>query len=68
MDSSKLYIIDEIGKMEMFSFSFEKALVELLKNIEKNNFLVLATVPLKSLKLSDMFKTNSRSKIFTVCF
>ena len=52
--------------MEMFSTSFEKAMIEMLQKINELNFLLVATVPVKSLKLSDKFKENPLSKIFEV--
>jgi hypothetical protein len=63
---SNIYIVDEIGKMEIASSKFEIAMADMLQNIDNENFMIIATVPTKSLKLSDMFKNSPRSKMFTV--
>jgi len=52
----------------MFSLKFEKSMTDLLQKIEEDKCLILATVPVKTLKMSDKFKNNSRSKVFMVSF
>jgi hypothetical protein len=66
LESNVIYIVDEIGKMEIVSSKFEIAMADMLQNIDNENFMIIATVPTKSLKLSDMFKNSPKSKIFTV--
>ena len=66
LESNVIYIVDEIGKMEITSSKFEIAMADMLQNIDNENFMIIATVPTKSLKLSDMFKNSPRSKMFTV--
>ena len=66
LESNVIYIVDEIGKMEIASSKFEIAMADMLQNIDNENFMIIATVPTKSLKLSDMFKNSPRSKMFTV--
>lgn len=62
-----VYVIDEIGKMEMFSSLFEKSMIKLLGQIDQAaECLVIATVPTKSLSLSDKFKSHPLSQLFTV--
>jgi len=67
IQKGNVYLIDEIGKMEMFSTLFEKAMISLLGQINQTTeSLVIATVPTKSLSLSDKFKNHPLSQTFTV--
>ena len=54
--------------MEVFSKSFEKSMNEMLEKVDKENFFVIATVPIKSLKLSDDFKNHPSSQIFMISY
>jgi nucleoside-triphosphatase len=63
IDGGSLLIIDEIGKMELFSKDFENAIKNLL--ISKRNLKILTTVPLKSPhKLIDQIKTHRNTTLF----
>lgn len=62
-DENSLLVIDEVGRMELFSSRFEASIKQLLTT--KKNLKVLATVPLKSqAKLIDQLKNFPRSEIF----
>lgn len=52
--------------MEMFSYSFEKLVLDMINKISKHEFLFVATVPTKSLKLADKLKEYPNKKLFTV--
>jgi hypothetical protein len=53
--------------MEMFSTLFEKSMINLLGQMNQTSeSLVIATVPTKSLSLSDKFKSHPFSQSFTV--
>jgi hypothetical protein len=54
--------------MEMFSHYFEKLVSDMLNKISKQEFLLVATVPTKSLKLADKLKEYPNSKLFTVFY
>ncbi len=54
--------------MEMLSTLFERIVVEMMSKIDDQNFLIVATVPSKSLTLPDKLKSHSSSKLFTVIF
>lgn len=61
-------MIDEVGKMEMFSHQFERSLQNIMAKIFDKRFLLIATVPSKNLSLSDKLKSHPCSKLFTVRF
>lgn len=64
-DEETLLVIDEIGRMELFSKEFENSIKQLLKS--KKNLKVLATVPLKSpAVLIDQLKNFPKSQLFHV--
>jgi nucleoside-triphosphatase len=46
INENTLLVLDEIGKMELFSKRFEQFIEKLLT--QKNNLKILATVPMKS--------------------
>lgn len=60
-----LLVIDEIGKMELFSERFETAIKNLLTN--RSDLKVIATVPLKSpTNLIEQLKTCPKSQLFHI--
>ncbi len=59
-------MIDEIGKMEVFSNSFQTSINQILNNLNSKNILLVATVPNKPLAFSDKIKSNQLSKVITV--
>ncbi|KAL7035037.1 hypothetical protein ACKWTF_008212 [Chironomus riparius] len=60
-----LLVIDEIGKMELFSQKFEAAIRNFL-NIDCN-FKILATVPLKAnINLIDQLKNHKNARLFHI--
>ena len=61
-----ILIVDEIGKMESFSPTFEKELGKLLEAVHFENFIIIATVPLKNFKLSDKFKSHTLANLYNV--
>ena len=59
-----IYIIDEIGKMELFSKQFEKSVQRIIDN---QLFIVIATVPNKhNLQFVEKLKKRQDSKLFTL--
>ena len=54
--------------MESFSKRFEAECNKLLDQLKAGNYVIVATVPLRNLKLSDKFKSHELSHIFTVGF
>lgn len=60
LKKNKIIIIDEIGKMEMFSEKFKKAVISALSS--KN--LVLGTIKLMPDSFTTKIKTRSDTKIF----
>jgi nucleoside-triphosphatase len=63
--SETLLVIDEIGKMELFSERFKKFIENMLK--PNQNLKVFATVPLKNPpSLIEQLKSNPKSQIFHV--
>ncbi|KAG5681298.1 hypothetical protein PVAND_010748 [Polypedilum vanderplanki] len=64
-EEKDLLVIDEIGKMELFSKKFEKAINNLLST--KSNLKILATVPLKnSHLLVEQIKSDKNSTLFHI--
>ncbi|KAJ8985615.1 hypothetical protein NQ317_015108 [Molorchus minor] len=61
--SKKLLVIDEIGKMELFSTRFEE---RVKKVIESRDVKVIATVPIKGGSLVQQIKKNRDTKLITV--
>lgn len=64
--SRKVFVIDEIGKMELFSQSFIRAVRQTL---ESSTCTVLGTIPIpkgKPLALVEEVRSRSDVKIFTV--
>lgn len=61
-------MIDEVGKMEMFSNQFERSVQNIMQKISGQKFLFIATVPRKNLSLSDKLKSHPCSKLYTVGF
>lgn len=62
-------VIDEIGKMELFSNGFTKEIERLILDIEKKQNIVklIATVPINSqVKVVDRLKNVSNVKLFNV--
>ncbi|KAH8286271.1 hypothetical protein KR054_005696, partial [Drosophila jambulina] len=60
----ELLIIDEVGKMEMFSKRFEATIDDLL---QKNQIPLVITIPEKSsLKLVEQLRKSPRSMLFQV--
>lgn len=59
-----MIVIDEIGKMELFSRKFENAVRDIFRN---KNIQVIATVPLKGkLNIVEQLKQNEDCQLFTV--
>lgn len=56
-------IIDEVGKMELFSKKFEDAVASLFKN---SNIQILATVPVKGPYFVETLKKHPNCQLFTV--
>ena len=56
--------------MESFSAKFDKTIADLVKHIESSDssHILLATVPSKSLPISDKIKSHHLSRLFTVTF
>ena len=52
--------------MESFSPTFEKELGKLLEAVHFENFIIIATVPLKNFKLSDKFKSHTLANLYNV--
>lgn len=52
--------------MEMFSNLFERSMITLLEQVKTVDCLILATVPTKSLSLSDKFKNHPLAQLITV--
>lgn len=64
-DEKSLLIIDEIGKMELFSEKFAQFIKDLL--LSKKNLKIIATVPIKTtLDVIAKLKANPQSEIFHV--
>ncbi|RNA31619.1 cancer-related nucleoside-triphosphatase -like protein [Brachionus plicatilis] len=63
-----VYLVDEIGKMESYSKEFERLVSDMMLKINTDNFILVATVPNRSLSLSDKLKGHPLSKTFTVTF
>lgn len=61
-------MIDEIGKMEMFSKTFIKLIDQMIAKVETQKFIFIATVPTKPLRLADKLKDLPFSRIFEVIF
>ncbi|XP_070495996.1 nucleoside-triphosphatase THEP1 [Chironomus tepperi] len=60
-----LLVIDEIGKMELFSKKFETAVKNFLKI--DNNLKILATVPLKAnINLIDQLKNHKNARLYHI--
>ena len=60
-----LLVIDEIGKMELFSKRFESAVKNFLKT--DSNLKILATVPLKAnINIVDQLKNHKNAKLFHI--
>ncbi|CAH2037963.1 unnamed protein product, partial [Iphiclides podalirius] len=58
-------VIDEIGKMELFSSSFKSKIKEIFNPCSNN--IVLATIPIrKSDDLIESIRNNNKSKIWLV--
>lgn len=58
-----MLIIDEIGKMELFSKEFEKKVIEVVEN----DVRLICTVPLKSaVSIIRQLKDSQDSILFTV--
>lgn len=64
--SKQIVIIDEIGKMESFSSKFERIVTDMMLNVHMQDFLMLATVPVRSLSISDKLKSHPFAKLFIV--
>lgn len=58
-----ILIIDEIGKMELFSKKFEQVILKVFK---KKNIRILATVPIKGPPLVETLKKDSGCQLITV--
>ncbi|XP_068183647.1 cancer-related nucleoside-triphosphatase [Antennarius striatus] len=65
-DSRKVFVIDEIGKMELFSQSFIRSVK---KNLDSSICTILGTIPVpkgKPLGLVEEVRSRSDVKVFTV--
>ncbi|MBN1188330.1 MAG: nucleoside-triphosphatase [Dehalococcoidales bacterium] len=60
--SSQLVVIDEIGRMELFSETFKKTVAEIIDN----GVRVLGTVMYKSDPWADAIKSSSHVRLFTL--
>ncbi|XP_062587267.1 cancer-related nucleoside-triphosphatase-like [Saccostrea cucullata] len=63
---SQIFIIDEIGKMELFSQTFVTMVRELLK---KPNSVIIATIPIpkgKPIPFVEEIRNHNQSQVFTV--
>lgn len=66
-DSSPIYVIDEIGKMELFSQGFIQAVRKL---IDQPNATILGTIPVpkgRLLGLVEEVRSRPDVQVFTVC-
>ena len=63
VDAAEVVIIDEIGKMELFSKDFVKSVEELFAKREKK---ILCTVPVAKIPLVERLKACEGGKIVTV--
>ncbi|KAF7286328.1 nucleoside-triphosphatase THEP1 isoform X1 [Rhynchophorus ferrugineus] len=61
--NKKLLVIDEIGKMELFSKKFEHIIGVAFTS---NKFLIVATVPAKGPPFVEKLKRNTSNQLFTV--
>lgn len=62
---SHITVLDEVGKMELFSQSFLLA----VKNLFTTNTIILGTIPLqkgKSIPIVEFIRTNPSVKLFSV--
>nr|XP_039252935.1 cancer-related nucleoside-triphosphatase-like [Styela clava] len=67
-DSKHLYIIDEVGKMELFSERFKRKTRKILQDSD-NEFIVLGTIPVKrgkGIPFVESIREDKRVKIFEV--
>ena len=58
-----LYVIDEIGKMELFSHRFKSSVMDLF---DVSNVFLLCTVPIYSMKFADNLKNRDDVEVFNV--
>jgi len=59
----RIAVIDEIGKMEMFSKKFSQYVIQILN---KKNIVVIATVPLRDIRGTTEMKSREDSDLVTV--
>lgn len=59
-----IFVVDEIGKMELFSKQFENSVKEIINN---ESLIVIATVPIKhNINFVENLKKRNDSKLFTL--
>jgi nucleoside-triphosphatase len=64
-NDGSLLVIDEIGKMELFSKKFEAVIRNFLKT--DSNLKILATVPLKAnINLIDQLKNHKNARLYHI--
>lgn len=65
LDNQTCLIIDEIGKMELFSNSFKLKIKEIFNPI--SNYTVLATIPIRrGDAIIESIRNNSKTKLWMV--
>ena len=62
-DTVSIFVIDEIGKMELFSKQFENLVKQSMNN---ESMIVIATVPIKHINFVEKLKQRQDSKLFTL--
>ena len=66
-DTQSVYVIDEVGKMELFSQKFVQAVRDILK---KPTSTVLATIPIpkgRPISFVEEIRSNKEAIVFQVC-
>lgn len=68
---TKILILDEIGKMEFFSYTFKLKIKELITELNNNtnNKCVIATIPIDGGRLTNIcenLKSIKNSKLFII--
>jgi nucleoside-triphosphatase len=64
---TELFVIDEIGKMEMKSVKFENSMKSLIESVKAKRIKMVATIPQKAtINLVEQMKAIPGAKLFTV--
>ena len=65
-----MYVIDEIGKMELLSAKFKSSMRQLIDKINTENIVLFASVPLhsssKALEIVENLKRHPKATLYTV--